>query len=155
MIKRLMAGAIAGSAGTTALNVVSYVDMLVRARPASEVPAQTAARLADTAGIRLGNGSAAGNRASALGGLLGNMAGLSVAVGYGLARRFVRRPALLSAAAALGAAAMAVSDTPATVTGATRPSQWGASGWVSDIVPHLVYGLVTVVTYEAVTAESR
>jgi hypothetical protein len=153
MMRRLAAGAVAGSAGTMALNVVTYLDMLVRARPASGVPSTTASRLADAAGIRLGDGSTAGNRASALGGLLGNIAGLSVAVGYGLLRRFVRRPPLLPAAVALGAAAMAASDTPAARTGATDPRTWGASGWLSDIVPHLVYGLATVASYEAVVGD--
>lgn len=34
----LLYGAAAGAAGTTALNVVSYGDMVVRGRPASSTP---------------------------------------------------------------------------------------------------------------------
>ena len=38
MIRTLFAGAIAGAAGEIALNIVSYTDMLVRARPSSSMP---------------------------------------------------------------------------------------------------------------------
>ena len=30
-----------------------------------------------------------------------------------------------------------------------RMLRGGASGWTSDIIPHAIYGLVTVLTYEA------
>ncbi len=36
-----------------------------------------------------------------------------------------------------------------TALGATNPKTWGISGWASDLIPHLVYGLVAVFTYEA------
>jgi len=29
------------------------------------------------------------------------------------------------------------------------PTTWGLSGWASDAIPHLIYGLVTASTYEA------
>jgi hypothetical protein len=41
----------------------------------------------------------------------------------------------------------------ATVTGATDPRSWGASGWIADIVPHVIYGLVTVIAYDAFAGE--
>jgi len=33
-------------------------------------------------------------------------------------------------------------------TGATDPKAWGTSGWLADIVPHAIYGLVTSAAYE-------
>jgi len=44
---------------------------------------------------------------------------------------------------------MAASDVPLIALRATDPKTWGFSGWVADIIPHLIYGLVTVTTYEA------
>jgi hypothetical protein len=38
---------------------------------------------------------------------------------------------------------MAASDLPATRLGVTSPSRWTSVDWVSDLVPHLVYGMVT------------
>ena len=37
----MLRGAAAGAAGTTALNVVTYLDMAVRGRPASSTPERT------------------------------------------------------------------------------------------------------------------
>jgi hypothetical protein len=31
----------------------------------------------------------------------------------------------------------------------SNPKTRGFAGWAADIIPHLVYGLVTVITYEA------
>ena len=39
---------------------------------------------------------------------------------------------------------MAGSDVPAVATGATDPKTWGTSGWLADIVPHAIYGLLTL-----------
>ena len=47
-------GAIAGAVGSAALNVVSYLDMVVRARPASSTPQDSAGRLAGVAHVDLG-----------------------------------------------------------------------------------------------------
>ncbi|MCP9968874.1 hypothetical protein LUX57_29935 [Actinomadura madurae] len=46
---RLTRGLAAGAAGTTALNLVTYLDMAVRGRPASSTPEQSVERLADVA----------------------------------------------------------------------------------------------------------
>ena len=77
MLREMLIGAAAGAAGTTALNAVTYGDMLVRGRPASSTPSEAAARLADKAGIDLSargeapDGPTAQNRRSGLGALLG------------------------------------------------------------------------------------
>ena len=39
--------------------------------------------------------------------------------------------------------------TSATALGVTDPRTWGAAGWVSDLLPHLAYGLATATVYEA------
>jgi hypothetical protein len=44
---------------------------------------------------------------------------------------------------------MASSDAPAVKLGVTNPAEWGTSGWLADLVPHLAYGLVTAAVYEA------
>ncbi|MGW0499315.1 hypothetical protein ACWD0Z_28970 [Streptomyces sp. NPDC003007] len=43
----------------------------------------------------------------------------------------------------LGAMAMAGSDVPATALRVTDPSSWDVSSWLSDIAPHLAYGITT------------
>ncbi len=38
----------------------------------------------------------------------------------------------------------------------SNPKTWGFAGWAAEIISHLVYGLVTVITYEALySAEGR
>jgi hypothetical protein len=43
--RRMVLGAAAGALGTTALNAATYLDMLVRGRPASETPAELVKRI--------------------------------------------------------------------------------------------------------------
>jgi hypothetical protein len=45
-------------------------------------------------------------------------------------------------------AAMASSDAPLVAQGLTDPGEWGVSGWLSDVLPHLAYGAVAAATYE-------
>jgi hypothetical protein len=150
----LLWGIAAGAAGTIALDVASYLDMVVRARPASSLPAEVAGALAERAGVELAAGGnvsePAGNRRSALGALLGYGVGLGVGAAYGLlGSRLPGRLRPRAAAVGLGLAAMAASDLPATALGVTDPRTWGAAGWASDLLPHLAYGLATATVYEA------
>nr|MDQ3307779.1 hypothetical protein [Actinomycetota bacterium] len=63
MFKRLLLGAAAGAAGTTALNAVTYADMVWRARPASSTPEDTVERLSDAVGVEVpGDGDDRANR---------------------------------------------------------------------------------------------
>jgi xanthosine utilization system XapX-like protein len=140
-------GLAAGAAGTTALNVVTYLDMAVRGRPSSSMPADAAEELSDKAHVPLGDGKERDARKEGLGALLGYATGLSVGAAYGLLRTRVRVPWAV-AAVGLGAVAMAGSDAPLTALGLTDPRDWPASSWVSDVVPHLAYGVVTAVAYE-------
>lgn len=149
----LLVSVLAGSAGIIVMDASSYVDMLIRGRPASQVPSALASRITDALGVGLGQ--QADNRASALGGLLGNLTGLSIAVGYGIVRHFRAPRRTLSAGLAVGAAAMVASDVPIVAAGVSRLDQWGVTGWVADIVPHAVYGITTVAVYEALTVSMR
>ncbi len=161
MIRQVMRGVAAGAVGTCALNIATYLDMTVRGRGSSDVPSQVAGVLTQAVGLDLQaeqDGSKpvtederakASHRLSGLGALMGYVTGLGVGAAYGALRPHLNSISLPLAGAALGAAAMAGSDVPATITGATDPKSWGAPGWLADIVPHMVYGVVTVVAYEA------
>ncbi len=46
----------------------------------------------------------------------------------------------------LGLAAMAASDAPIALTGASDPRSWTRADWLSDLIPHLAYGLATAAT---------
>jgi hypothetical protein len=151
MISRVLKGTAAGAAGTATLNLITYLDMLVRARASSTVPADTATRISQAVGIELTghDEDATHSRRTAAGALLGFGAGLGLGVSYAMVDEpLADLPASISGTL-LGAAAMAASDVPATATGATDPRSWGTAGWLADIIPHLGYGLVTVLVYRA------
>ncbi|GAA4188506.1 hypothetical protein GCM10022252_23870 [Streptosporangium oxazolinicum] len=146
----LTAGILAGAAGTTALDVAGYLDMVVRGRSASGLPAQAAGRLAERAGADLGSGEAADSRREGLGALLGYATGLGAGGLYGLLAGDRRVPLPL-AALGLSAAAMTASVAPLIALRLTDPRDWNASSWVSDIVPHLAYGLTAAAAYDRLT----
>ena len=76
--------------------------------------------------------------------------GLGAGAAYGLLRSRLpapRRPWAVTTG--LGLAAMAASDLPIIALGVSDPRTWGAAGWVSDLLPHLAYGLATATVYEA------
>lgn len=138
----LAAGLRAGAAGTTALNLVTYLDMATRGRPASSSPAQLVSRLAQAVGVDLGDDKHAAARSEGVGALLGIYTGLAAGVaGSFLVRR--RRPGFVVTAATLGAGTMLASDTPVVAMGLTDPRKWSAIDWLSDVVPHAVYGATT------------
>lgn len=154
MIRTVVAGAIAGAAGELALNVVSYADMAIRARPASEMPANVVKRLAEESNVDLARPQhrqrTAANRQEAIGALLGYVMAIGSAVAYALVRRAGLRLPVPLAGVAVGAAAMAVSDSVATAVGATDPRTWGVGGWLGDIIPHAAYGVVCAATLELI-----
>jgi hypothetical protein len=143
---------IGGAAGTAALDVATYLDMVARGRPSSDVPAKVAGELAGRAGLPLeGDDPKTSARRSGAGALLGYATSLGLGAAYALLRRPEggRRRALpLGAGVALGLAAMALSDVPAVAAGATDPRRWGLPDWLSDLVPHVVYGVVTAAVVE-------
>jgi len=114
LVRGVLIGAAAGAAGTTALNAVTYLDMVARGRPTSSTPEDTVEKLSDKAHVPVpGEGDAGQNRVAGLGPLTGLVAGVGVGVGAGLG------------------------------VGVTDPRTWAATDWVADVVPHVVYGAVT------------
>jgi len=157
MLSGALIGAVAGAVGTVALDVTTYVDMAIRGRSSSGAPSQMISILAKTVGLPLssqGVGSedqTAQNRESGLGALLGYVNGLGVGVAYGLLRSRQDDIPIPVAGIGVGMAAMAASDIPLIALRVSNPKTWGFSGWAADAIPHLVYGLVTAIVYEALT----
>ncbi|MEJ5914413.1 hypothetical protein [Pseudokineococcus sp. 1T1Z-3] len=150
----LTRGLTAGAVGTTVLQAVTYADMALRGRPASEAPGQTADALAGRLGLGVpGDGERQGHRRTALGALLGTTTGLATGVVASLARR--RGYALPGAlgGVATGALAMAASDGTSAALGVSDPRTWTAGDWAADVVPHLAYGLATHATLEAMSPQ--
>jgi len=154
MTSSFVAGTAAGAVGTAALNIATYADMVLRGRPPSETPSKLVKSLATCLGIEAlaAEGDEAENRRSGAGALLGFVNGIGVGVAYGLLRPALRGVPAFAGGLLAGAAAMALSDVPATKTGATDPSTWGTEGWIADIVPHLLYGLALAYTFDALDA---
>ncbi|MEV1144874.1 hypothetical protein [Micromonospora sp. NPDC049799] len=138
---------IAGAAGASALNAVTYLDMAVRARPASSAGEDSATRLADLAHVDLGDQQAGENRKSGLGPLLGYATSVAAA-GVWAAAGGRRLPTAVSTLALTGLA-MIASNAPMTALKVTDPRSWSAADWVTDLVPHLAYGAVTAVALKA------
>jgi hypothetical protein len=158
LLRRAAQGAIAGAAGTTALNAVTYVDMALRARPASEIPQQAVDTLASKAGHPVpGDDQAKQNRLAGLGPLTGIATGVGVGVLAGLSRAILHRLPAPVAGVAISVATMLLTDGPMVSTGLSDPKNWSTTDWLSDLVPHLAYGVVTYATLAAMrsTAEGH
>jgi hypothetical protein len=141
---RLWAGAAAGAAGTTALNVITYSDMAIRGRPASTTPAQTVQALARLVHATIpGGGMTQPNRIDGLGALTGLAAGVGIGVLLGLLRWAGWRPGRTVSAVAATIGALIGTNGPMTVLGVTNPLSWGPVGWIADVIPHIGYGVVT------------
>ncbi|HWG01001.1 MAG TPA: hypothetical protein VG164_04025 [Trebonia sp.] len=151
---RLGRGLAAGAAGVTALNAITYLDMAVRARPASGTPSQAVERLAGKAGARIpGEGAERDNRLAGLGPLAGIMTGAAVGVTAAFARPVLARVPAPVGVALLGALAMAGADGPLVALGLTKPGGWTPADWASDVIPHLGYGAATYATVMALSAD--
>jgi len=152
-MRGLILGAIAGAAGTMALDVVSYGDMALRGRAASDMPAEVIRRLAARVGITALSipsdeaDAVTKNRRSALGAIGGYKIGILIGALYGTIAYEKNQRGLLLRALLLGGLAMAGSDLPATLLGATDLAEWTPESWISDIVPHFAYGLVTAAAF--------
>jgi hypothetical protein len=150
MLTSILRGAAAGAVGTTALNAVTYLDMTLRARPSSSTPERSVERLADKTGTEIpGDDEQRQNRISGLGALMGITTGLSVGIAYGAARALGWRPSSVTGTLVTALAAMTASGLPMAALGVSDPRSWSLSDWLSDLVPHLAYGLVTTATYAA------
>jgi hypothetical protein len=142
----ILRGAAAGAAGTTALNVVTYLDMALRGRPASSTPADTVEKLAETAHLTVpGDGRRRASRLEGLGALTGLVAGVGVGGLLGLARASGFRVGTLLTTGTV----LISTNGPMTVLGVTDPRTWSTVDWISDLVPHLAYAAVVTTTMDA------
>jgi hypothetical protein len=152
---RITAGVLAGAVGTLALDAATYGDMAVRGRPASDLPAQTLHAMLEQNNIAAsGEGpdtERAHNRESGLAALGGYAVGVSVGVAYAIGSPLLRHLPAMMRVFAVGGAAMVAGNVGPVLAGTTNPADWGASGWIADAVPHLVYGLVTVTVFDAIS----
>ena len=140
----LLRGAVAGAAGATALDVVTYLDMTVRGRPASTTPEQTVEQLATRTGVSVpGSDARRDNRVSGLGGALGLLAGVAGGVALGALHAAGLRPSRGATVLGTGAVVMLGTNLSMTGLGVTDPRTWSRVDWLSDVVPHLVYGAAT------------
>jgi hypothetical protein len=140
----LLCGAAAGAAGTSTLNVIAYLDIAMRGRPTSNTPERTVEAMARLFGLTVpGSGDVLTNRLLGLGALTGYAAGIGMGLLLGLAYGLGWRPRLWVATLVATAIALIGTNGPMTVLGVTDPRTWGLVGWVSDLIPHLGYGVVT------------
>jgi uncharacterized membrane protein len=155
MVSRgLLRGLAAGAAGTTALNAVSGLDAVVRARPASEAPQQLVAAIADSAGLSVpGNRAERANRIAALGPLAGIATGLGLGAAAGSLRALGLRLPTVVGGPLLGAVAMLATDGPLALAKVSDPRTWTRSDWLADIGPHLAYGVTTHATLVALARD--
>jgi hypothetical protein len=152
MFRRLLLGAFAGAAGTTALHAATYLDMAVRARPASRTPEETIEKLAAARHVEIpGEGDERDNRLTGIGALSGIATGVGVGVAYGLLDVLHLRPPGLGGLLLAGGGAMVLSNTTMARYGVTDPMSWSKEDWLSDLLPHLAYGAVLSSTYSAAT----
>ena len=155
MWTRVLRGAAAGAAGTTALDAVTYLDMALRGRPASSTPTDTVSRLSSMVGLPLGAGGVRSNRLEGLGAVAGLATGVAVgacfaAVDEALDRALSELPGLVTGLL-VGGAALVGANVPMIALGVTDPRTWTRADWASDLIPHVAYGLVTGMTYAAMT----
>jgi hypothetical protein len=139
-------GAAAGAAGTTALDLVTYLDMTVRGRPSSSTPERTVEKLAEKAHLTIpGQGVERASRLEGLGALTSLVVGVGIGGLLGLARASGLRAGTL-----LTTVTVLVSTNGAmTVLRVTDPRTWSVADWLSDLVPHLAYAAVVTTTMDA------
>lgn len=164
MSNRIVAGLVAGAAGTLAMQLAGHLDALIRGEAPSRSAAEIGGRLADEIGLPLDydvdaddTSSDGGSetldkriqrRQEALGTLVEIGNGLTIGLLYGVARVVLPKAPSWLAGGALGALSMAAADYPAARLGVTDPERWRGTDWLADVVPHMVYGVVTAATFE-------
>jgi hypothetical protein len=164
-VNRLVRGLVAGAVGSVALEATAWLDMTVRGRPESVVPKRVTDEMLNDVGIDLQKTGSTGelhdqadkehtdqrhNRLKSMGILTGYGTGLGFGAAYGLLAPWLRTKPRWLVGPALGLAIMSFTEGGAVVAGATDEKNWGAEGWLEALVPHLVFGIATVATYDAI-----
>lgn len=149
LVPTLLRGAAAGAAATTALNTVTYLDMAVRGRPVSSTPEDTVEALSARTHLPVpGEGELRAARVAGLGPLTGLVAGIGTGVALGGLRAAGWRPGPVGSGLAATLLALVGSNGPMTVLGVTDPRTWPLSSWMTDLVPHLAYGVVAALVLD-------
>lgn len=115
------------------------------------MPRQLVDRLAKQIGINTSDtpSEMVKNRESGIGALMGYSDGLLAGTLYGMPRPTMHNLPKPIAGIGLGLAVMVLTDAPMTAMQLTDPRQWGMSGWLSDLIPHLAYGMATAWVVDA------
>ncbi|GAA1635974.1 hypothetical protein [Georgenia ruanii] len=143
----LTRGLVAGAAGTTALNAATYLDMVLRGRPASSTPETTVDRVADLLHVDIpGDDEQRDARRTALGSLLGSAAGVGAGAVLGAIRATGHPRGTAGTLALSWVLAMIAGNGPMTALGITDPRAWTAKDWAADVVPHLAFAVAATVT---------
>lgn len=150
----MLRGAAAGAAGTTALDAVTYLDMAVRGRPASSTPEQSVEALSRRAGLPVpGDGDSRPNRVRGVAALLGLATGVTIGGLIGAvdaaADGALGRLPLGTGGLLVGGVALVAANGPMAALGVSDPRDWSPADWLSDVVPHLAYGLVFAYAYRS------
>jgi hypothetical protein len=144
MTRVLIRGAAAGAAGTTALNAVTYADMVLSGRRASTTPERTVEQLAAGLGLSIpGRGERRSNRVSALGALGGLLTGVGAGAALAVVHATGLRRGPLAGGVIATVGALVAGNGPMIALRVTDPRHWSAADWASDVIPHLAYGVVT------------
>ncbi|MFD6970512.1 hypothetical protein [Streptomyces sp. NPDC059979] len=145
VIRPLFHGAIAGLVGTSALNMAGYADIAVRGRPISDTPEITVRTIAAKLGIHIpGDEEIRENRISGLGPLTGYTVGMGMGAALALAQAAGWLPANASRYAVASLFALTATNAPIVLLGISDPRTWETADWISDIVPHVLFAVVTV-----------
>lgn len=145
--RSVLYGVAAGAAGTALLNATTYADMAIRARPPSDVPKRVVKQFARWTGA----GRLPRERTQGLSMLLGYADGFGTGVLFGVLRPRMRGIPWFAAGLGLAAFTLLLSEGTATAMGKTDPRRWGLSGWLTDVVPRVLYGCATCLVYDALT----
>ena len=152
----LLRGAAAGAAGTTALDAATYLDMVVRGRAPSSTPEQGVEKLAAALHLTIpGDRETRQHRVAGLGPLLGAGVGTGAGVLLGAAHAAGFRPPLPLGSLVTAVGVMVGTNAPMAVLRISDPRSWSPSDWLSDALPHAVYGLVTAWTLRELGARGR
>ncbi|MFZ5847128.1 MAG: hypothetical protein ACOYX5_07085 [Actinomycetota bacterium] len=147
----LLHGALAGAAGTAALDATTYADMALRGRPASTTPEQTVERGARLVGVAIpGDAEQRRSRTTGIGAVLGAAAGTAAGVAVAAVRGTTGRPrGRVGTTALTFAVAMLVGNGPMTLLGVTDPRTWRRVDWLADVIPHAAYAVTAAAALEA------